>query len=368
MKILLLGGTGAMGSPLSRILSKQGHEVIVSSRSKHTRVDNIKYIHANAKDLTTIKSVLINDKYDVIVDFLVYNIQEFSERIDLFLNSTSQYVFISSCRVFAVTKGVITEKSPRILDIISKNGDIDYEDYSITKALQENILFNHEKKNWTIIRPSLTYNNYHFPLGPLEKEQWLYRTLRGRNVVFSEDMRNVKTALAYGDDVAKSIASLIGNNKAFAEDFNIASEHSESWEKILDIYLTILKDKTNIIPRVVYSNECIKLKANNNDSQILYARGVDRTFNCSKLKAVGLYDIRSPEDGFKESLGNFLNKPVFFFIDWKLEAWSDKVSGEFTSFHEIPTFKNKIKYLIFRFGLEKILYVTVSAIRYHCSA
>lgn len=345
-----------MGAPLSKILSEQGHEVIVTSRSKYTTKNNIRYIQANAKNLRTIKSILSKDKYDVIVDFFVYNTQEFKERIDLFLNSTLQYVYISSCRVFAVTKDKITEETPRVLDITSSNKIIDCEDYSLTKARQEDMLFNHKKKNWTIVRPSLTYNSNHFPLGPLEKEQWLYRTLHGRNIVFSEDMRNVKTALAYGDDVAKSIGSLIGNEKALGEDFNIASEHSETWGGILSVYINILKEKGIFIPCVVYGKECVKLKANKNDSQILYARGVDRSFDCSKLKAAGVYEIRTPEDGFKDALCKFLNEPVFYPIDWKLEAWSDRVSGEFTSFHEIQHFRNRIKYLIFRFGFEKLFF------------
>ena len=355
MKILLLGGTGAMGVPLSKILSKQGHEVFVTSRSKRTSADNITFIQANAKELELLKNILSKDKYDAIVDFLVYNTKELEERVELFLDSTSQYVFISSCRVFDITTEKITEKTPRILDVTKDEEFLKTDDYSLTKARQEDLLFNNEKKNWTIIRPSLTYNNRHFPLGPLEKEQWLYRSLHGRSIVFSEDMKNVEAALAYGNDVAKSIASLLGNEKALGEDFNIASEQSVSWGGYLSIYLTILKEK-GFTPNVVYGQTCVKLKANEKDSQILYARGVNRHFDCSKLKDAGAYEMREPYEGFKEALTDFLNRPSFYAIDWMLEAWSDKESGEFTSLCEIPTFKSKIKYLIFRFGLEKLLY------------
>lgn len=346
-----------MGAPLAKILGEQGgHEVVVTSRTKRKPVDNIKYIQANAKELNQIKSILSGDNYDVIVDFLVYTTKELEERINLLLDSTSQYVFISSCRVFSVTNEKITEKTPRVLDVSKDEDYLRTDDYSLTKARQENILFKNKKKNWTIIRPSLTYNNRHFPLGPLEKEQWLYRALHGRSIVFSDDMKSVKTALAYGEDVAKSIASLLGNEKALGEDFNIASEYSEIWGGILNIYVNILKDKQGVVPKVVYSRECVKLKVNKNDSQILYARGVDRYFDCSKLKAIGKYEIRKPEDGFREALSDFLNSPSFYPIDWKLEAWSDKEAGELTPFHEIPTFKSKIKYLVFRFGLDKFLF------------
>ena len=48
-KILLLGGTGALGNYLSKELEGSEHEVFITSRSAHENYGNIRYIQGNAK-------------------------------------------------------------------------------------------------------------------------------------------------------------------------------------------------------------------------------------------------------------------------------------------------------------------------------
>lgn len=353
MKVLLMGGTGAMGVPLAEFLSKQKNDVTVTSRSQHDAVGNVKYVQINAKDDLALKKLLSECEYDVIVDFLNYNTAEFGKRIELLLKSTGQYVFLSSCRVFAVTDKAITEKTPRLLDKSKDEKYLSTDDYPLAKARQEDLLKNNKHTNWTIIRPSLTYNSKHLPLGSLEKEQWLYRVLKGRSLVFPEDMKGIKTALASGEDVAKSIASLLGKEDALSEDFNIASEKSITWDDVLDIYIRTLEKNKIRRPKIVYGKD-VKLKEGNN-SQITYARGVIRHFDCSKLRSIGVYDIQEPQYGLNKALCTFLKSPAFFHIDWKYEAWSDMESHEFPHLSEFNSLKSLLKYSVFRLHLGSIM-------------
>lgn len=48
----------------------------------------------------------------------------------------------------------------------------------MAKARQEDILYQSGFSNYTIVRPSVTYNTYRLQLGALEKENWLYRALK----------------------------------------------------------------------------------------------------------------------------------------------------------------------------------------------
>lgn len=48
--VLLLGGTGAMGTHVANILSQKGYRVYVTSRKNRNNVGNITYIQGNAKD------------------------------------------------------------------------------------------------------------------------------------------------------------------------------------------------------------------------------------------------------------------------------------------------------------------------------
>lgn len=60
MKILLLGGTGAIGAHLTSALSKSDAEVYVTTRSIRPDTVNVRYIHGNAKDLLFLKGGSIN--------------------------------------------------------------------------------------------------------------------------------------------------------------------------------------------------------------------------------------------------------------------------------------------------------------------
>lgn len=343
-----------MGTPLARLLVDGGNEVYVTSRQQHVKAGRIHFIQGNAKDLSFLASVLKQEQYDAVVDFMSYTTNEFERRYRLFLDSTQQYVFISSARVFAESAQPLTEDSPRLLDTSTDLAYLETDEYGLAKARQEDLLKKNGRKNYTIVRPSVTYNDYRLQLGALEKENWLYRAMHGRSIVFSEDIACKLTAMTHGDDVAKAIASLIGNKKAYGMSFNVASDQSYTWSEILDFYLSALRSK-GIDFKVVMSKETIKMKDTRFVYQVKYARRFNRVFCIKALKDVGDADFRSPKEGVGEVLGHFLEKPMFLPIDWRYEAWSDRISGEYTPLSEIPSIRNKVMYICYRNHVE-VLY------------
>lgn len=117
MKILLLGGTGAMGAHLAQVLADRGDWVHITSRRKFDAKPNICYIQGNAHDLEFISNLLDSCKYDCVVDFMVYDTLEFLDRVHLLLSKSTHYVFLSSSRVYASKSEPLREDSPRLLDI-----------------------------------------------------------------------------------------------------------------------------------------------------------------------------------------------------------------------------------------------------------
>ena len=111
MKILLLGGSGAMGIHLTKLLSDDGYEVFITSRSPRESIGNKHYLLGNAQELIFLQSIL-QKKWDVIIDFMIYTTISFEERVNLLLNSTLHYVFLSSSRVYSGVNHLITEKTP----------------------------------------------------------------------------------------------------------------------------------------------------------------------------------------------------------------------------------------------------------------
>jgi nucleoside-diphosphate-sugar epimerase len=58
MKVLVLGGTGALGMHLVHLLSNNGVETIVTSRKQRASEDNINYIQGNAHDIKFLQTIL----------------------------------------------------------------------------------------------------------------------------------------------------------------------------------------------------------------------------------------------------------------------------------------------------------------------
>ena len=119
MKILALGSTGAIGSQLVAILAKDPeHEIYITTRRARQDQGAVRYLQGNALNQTFLNDIL-QQHWDVIVDFMVYDTPTFQSRVAALLAATEQYIFISSARVFANSDKPITEKSPRLLNAVS---------------------------------------------------------------------------------------------------------------------------------------------------------------------------------------------------------------------------------------------------------
>lgn len=351
MKILILGGTGAMGSHLINLLNERGDTVVVTSRGFHKSNDLVEYRQGNAKDKKFLKSIL-EEQWDVIIDFMLYSAEEFCDIMDLMLSSTKHYIFLSSSRVYADSKKNITEDMSRLIDSSSDYEFVSSNEYSISKAQQENMLYSSSKKNWTIIRPYITYSEKRLQLGNLEKEEWLFRALQGKTIVFSRDINDCITTLTYGLDVALGIKHLIQKPIAYGEAYHITNECAVKWSEILEIYLDVLENNLGKRPKVIYQGLLDYLRWNPGKYQIIYDRLFNRRFNNNKIREfVNTDEFIKVNNGLKECLIKFLEQPEFHTINWKNEAIRDKFTKEKTSLSKINGLKNKIKYFIFRYIL-----------------
>ena len=353
MKILILGGTGAMGTPLVHILASRGNEIFITSRKQRlAEEEGIYYIKGNAREMDFLKEIL-SIKYDAIIDFMIYSPKEFQERVELFLKNTKQYFFFSSSRVYAdAGNGIITEDSPRLLDVIQDEEYLDTNEYALAKAREENILLQSGQNNWTIIRPYITYNDCRLQLGVLEKEAWLWRTLKGKAIVFGKDIASKYTTLTFGYDVALRVAGLIGKKEALGETFHITTKENILWKDVLEIYLDLLEEKNGRRPEVCWVNDSARfLKAVNNRYQIKYDRLFNRKFDNSKIEEfTEISYYQKTVEGLRQCLSHFLEQSESFLeINWRLEGAFDKVSGDKTRLKSIPGWKNRLKYAVFRY-------------------
>lgn len=351
MKILLLGGTGAMGVHLTEILSQMGVNVFVTSRNERINKHGVTYIQGDAHNSSFIKTIISQYLWDAVVDFMTYSTEEFRQRVHLFLSSTKQYIFLSSSRVYANNDAPITEDSPRLLDICE---DLDYlstDEYALCKAREENLLKDSGRKNWTIIRPYVTFSTYRLQLSALEKEFWLYRALKGRPIFFSNDLSDKETAFTYGYDVAKGIASLIGKDEALGESFHIIGDESIKWSEVLTIYLDAIEKNIGFRPKIIMLEKWEPFLGGN-EFQVKWDRLYNRKFDNTKIKQfIDTSSFQPLRLSLTSCVSKFISDPRFKPINWQYEAIKDRLADTRASISEINSIKQVIKYYLIKYGI-----------------
>lgn len=279
-RILVLGGTGAMGVYLLPELAKMGYEVYCTSRSKRENKNGIAYLCGNAKDINWVNKVVNESPFDVIIDFMIYWNEDFASRADLFLNATKHYIFLSSYRVYADSK-IINEESPRLLDVTSDITYLKSNEYALLKAREEDVLFENSQRNWTIVRPTITYSKERFQLGTFEGDTLLHRAMHKLPVALPKELLDTETTLSWGGDVAKMIARLVLNEKAYGEVFNVCTSEHYTWQYVANLYQKAIGLETKVCQMKEY--EQIHL---GHYAQLRYDRMYNRIMDNSKVLSV----------------------------------------------------------------------------------
>ena len=154
-KVLVMGGTGAMGVYVVPELRKLGYKVDVLSLDEiHSDDPELRYFVGNGHD-EVLLAELFKNNYDGIIDFMIYGTEEFRRHHEMLLKATGHYVYLSSYRVYADSQP-ITEESPQLLDVSTDEEYLANDDYSLYKARGEDILEASPYRNWTAVRPAVT--------------------------------------------------------------------------------------------------------------------------------------------------------------------------------------------------------------------
>ena len=250
-KVLVLGATGAMGQHLVPLLAEKGYQIDgVAFDEKKSDYPNVRYLKLNVKEGDHLNRLLENN-YDGIVDFMIYNTSELVRYLPRFLANTGHYIYLSSYRVY------------------------------------ENILRALPRKNWTIIRPAITYSLMRYQLVTLEAPNTVGRAFAGKPVPLPEQARGIQATMTWGGDVARMIAGLLFNEKAVCEAFTVATSEHRTWGEIADYY----KDICNL--KAVWVDEEDYLRMLSSDPyaywtrwQLEYDRFFNRVIDNSKVLTV----------------------------------------------------------------------------------
>lgn len=354
MKILIIGGTGAMGEPLTEYLSKASENTVyvIARHPKESPAENVIYLQGDANDFGFFVRTL-SQGFDVIVDFMVWMPKVLKQRLDIIFTSCDQYIGMSSSAVYADSNEPLAEDFPKLFDRYSNAERKQTYRYHIRKSVTDNIIMNSPCQHWTLARPSLTFNKGKLTLLGFQKETWLWRCLNGHTVVIPRDVLDKKTTLTYGGDAALAISKLVGNKKALGQVVNVASDKWTTQGELLQMYRELLPEIYGKEFKIQYIPDASSLWIDFPQQYDIYTkdRCLNRIFSTEKLMEISgeRIEFGNLRENLKLCIEQTLNDPdIELMPNIEFNAWMDRITHEHMPLKGIADRKERRKYMIFR--------------------
>lgn len=287
--VLLIAGAGTLGGSTYPELIRLGYAIDVISLEDFANLNRrVNFIKARA-DLGYLEKFLAGRRYAAIVDFVhTRGIEDLKRRMDFLLAHTDQFVFLSSYRTYADIDNVITEDSPQWLDHPANDRMLAEDDYAIPKVQGERYLTSLPGKNWTIIRPLISFTHFRLDLVSVGAYALLYRTKAGKKVILPEGCRDKLAGVGWAGNVGREIAHLIGKEEALGEAFTLGNPEEITWGDVASYYEEFLGASFEWVPTEDYIAHATS--GGYMDNQIIWCdRNLSRKVDLSKaLRVTGL--------------------------------------------------------------------------------
>ena len=228
MRILIIGGTGLISTPMTHFLLERGDDLILYNRSTTpSRVPSeTRVVQGDRKHYAEFESQMraLGD-FDCVIDMIGFVPTDAESAVRAFEGHVGQFIFCSTVDVYQkpATRLPYTETEPY--------GGLN--DYSSNKVLCEQILWKaHERGSFplTIIRPAYTYGESRSLLYPF-----------GTGATYFERMREGKPLIVHGDgnslwvcchvdDCARAFVGALANPKALGKAYHVTGEEWLTWD------------------------------------------------------------------------------------------------------------------------------------------
>jgi nucleoside-diphosphate-sugar epimerase len=229
MRVLFLGGNGMIGSAAAAQVAAEGHELTIVTRGEPRRPvpDGARQVRADVHDSAALGAALADgpEFWDAVVNWVGFTPAQLAGQPELFAGRAGQYVFISTCSVFArpVPQLPVTEASPRRQPVFGYGRD--------KVACEEFLEAAYRAAGFplTIVRPFHTYDASVVPV--LAGWTAIDRMRAGRPVVVHGDGTSLWT-LMHSSDFARALVPLLGNGHAIGQSVNVVSGDILTWDQI----------------------------------------------------------------------------------------------------------------------------------------
>ena len=290
MKVLVIGGTGLVGTTLVEMLCKEGHDVIVTSRGRtqpHLK-QNIPVIKINRKDTLGFRRHFRGMHFDAIYDCIAFTPRDVILIAELFQKPT-RYIFLSTAAVY----GELTSRN--ILETHPPN-PIDWHDYGRNKSLAEQEILKFPHLHYTIIRPTIVY-------GPGDRQEprasYFFRHFHTQIPILIPGKAEVLNNYIYVKDLGTLLLKSLEADSNII--LNAGGPEIFNWPQYLKTLSEVMNQK---LPPCEYKNLSLKeFRENKEYRKLQFHHNAfhDFVLNLDRAKSIGWTPNYFLEQGLKET-------------------------------------------------------------------
>ena len=292
-KVLLIAGGGTLGTYVTEELVERGIATDVICLEEYKNSELVTYYREKVT-FDYISEFLKGKQYSAIVDFLHYiDVKEYERVYNLYSLHTEQIVYLSSYRVYANEEHPIKETSPTWLDVEMDEEFVNTENYAMPKLRCEAFLKSKSQKNWTIVRPVISFSDKRFDLFMYTGSSIISRVKNKEKIVMPIEVRNTTAGIDWAGNSGKLMGKLLMNEKALGEEYTISSGQNLTWGEMSDIYNEVFGieiDWVSMEDFIKYGPDM-----SGNKWGLKYDRVLDRSVDVSKV----LKDTGTKKEDFK---------------------------------------------------------------------
>lgn len=324
MKALLIGGTGTISTAITELAPKCGFDLYLLNRGnrKECVPDGVKVIEADIHNEADVSEKLNDLTFDVVADFIAFDVNALERDVRLFALKTRQFIFISSASAYQkpLSSPIITESTPLINP---------YWEYSRNKIACEEYLMKEYREHGfpiTIVRPSHTYGDFSVPVaihGKNGSYSVIDRIKKGKKIIVHGDGTSLWT-LTHNTDFAKAFVGLMGNIHALGETVHITSDESLTWNQIYKIIGSAL----GVVPNLVHiPTETLAKASDEFLGSLLGDKAHSVIFDNTKVKRLvpGFTATVRFDQGVRQTLDYIAAHPDLQVADPDFDTWTDRM-------------------------------------------
>lgn len=227
MKILIIGGTGLISTPMTRFLLERGDAVTLYNRGKSPSYipHGATIVQGDRQRYTEFEAQMHDlGHFDCVIDMVGYAPEDAESVVRVFRGRIGQFIFCSTVDVYRKPAA----RYPYIED--ESYGGLNT--YSSNKVICEKTLrAAHERRDFpvTIIRPAYTYGDGRGVLYPFGTgSTYLERIRAGKPIIIHGDGSSLWAA-CHSEDVARAFVNAAQNPVTFGKCYHTTGEEWMTW-------------------------------------------------------------------------------------------------------------------------------------------